>query len=325
MGIAQMADRARDALRPTNTLEAVVEPSRTTPNGLHGASLGAPPAPAAAAPAAPQRPGQGGKPAAYTLEPPAIARAYYVEEKDGERRYFDDYKRSALAMRATATSVSTKREDLNTVRAMLELAQARGWQTVQIQGSAEFRREAWIEATARGLQGRGFAATDVDRQEADRRRAERTPASETRAPAAAIQAPVTPVPQTPAKPAPLKTVLDTGKAEPATPSVAGHRKAVRAAQKELSPDGRLMLAALSEKIDRQMSRHHLETKAEMKAFVATELVKKERAQGPIVLSAEHKRAAASPEPAHSKAPKPEPAPAVASRDEPQAPRRTLSR
>lgn len=54
-------------------------------------------------------------------------------------------------------------------------------------------------------------------------------------------------------------------------------------------------------------------------------MKKERALGPIVLSAEHKRAAASPEPVSSTVPKPETAPVVALRDEPQTPRRTLSR
>jgi hypothetical protein len=322
MGIIE---RARDAWRPTNTLEAVVEPGRKLAKDLHSASPGASPAPVAAAPAAPPRPGQGGKPPAYTLEPATISKAYYVEEKDGERRYFDDYQRRALAMRATATSVSTKREDLNTVRAMLELADARGWQTVQIRGSAEFRREAWIEATARGLQGRGFAATDVERQEAERRRGEHRPVNEVRMPASASQAPVTSATQAPIKQAPANAAPAASQAEPAAPMLGDNRKAVREAQKELSPDGRLMLAALSEKIDRQMSRHHLETKAEMKAFVATELVKQERSQGPIVLSADQKRSAASLEPAPSRIPRPEPAPVNASRDEPQAPRRTLSR
>lgn len=269
MGITKMAQRTRDALRPANTLEAVLEPAKSQPKDLHGASPGSAPAPAAAAPAAPQLPEQSRKPAAYTLEPAIISSTYYVEEKNGERRYFDDYKRSALAMWATPTSVSTKREDMNTVRAMCELAQARGWQTVQIRGSAEFRHEAWIEATARDLQGQGFAATDVDRQEADRRRAERTPANQTRVPVAAVQAPAPTAPRMPAKQAPPEDGLAADKAEPAAPTVAAHHKAVRQAQKALSPDGRLMLAALSEKIDRQMSRHHLEVKADMKAFVAT--------------------------------------------------------
>jgi hypothetical protein len=98
---------------------------------------------------------------------------------------------------------------------------------------------------------------------------------------------------------------------------------VRDTQKELSPDGRLMMAALAEKIDRQMDRHGLEIRAQMKAFVALELVKKESAEGPIVLSAEHRRAAAAPEPTQA-APKPDPA-AIPRRSEPDAPRRSLGR
>jgi hypothetical protein len=302
---------------------------------LHGASPATSQAAAPVHPAQPQHLGQGSKPPAYTREPASIAKAYYVEEKSGERRYFDDYQRRALAMRATATSVSTKREDLGTVRAMLELAQALGWQTVQIRGSAEFRREAWIEATARGLPVRGFAATDVERQEAERRRAERPAGNEVRAPSPAsvssLAAPApTPTPAAPpaetaVKRAPANAIPVASKAEPAKPAPEDHRKAVREAQKALSPDGRLMLAALSEKIDRQMSRHQSETKAEIKAFVAAELMKKERSQGPIVLSAEHKRAAASPEPAAPSSRRHEPAVAAPPRHDADAPRRSLSR
>lgn len=63
----------------------------------------------------------------------------------------------------------------------------------------------------------------------------------------------------------------------------------------LSPDGKLILAALSEKIDRQMNRLHTDAKAELKLFVATELQAKERAQGPVQLSAEQRRMASAPE------------------------------
>ena len=45
-----------------------------------------------------------------------------------------------------------------------------------------------------------------------------------------------------------------------------------------------------------MNKLNVEAKAEMKAFVATELVKKERAEGPIVLSAEQRNLATAPEP-----------------------------
>ena len=57
-------------------------------------------------------------------------------------------------------------------------------------------------------------------------------------------------------------------------------------------------------------------------FAAAELVKKERAEGPVVLSATQKRAAHAPEPARN-TPKPEPA--QARRMEPEPPRRSLSR
>ena len=154
-----LADSARSALRPTNSIEAVPPPGG---EGLHRASPGA------------------GKAAPYTTEPDSIAKAYYVEDRGGERRYFDDYQRKALAMRATETSISSKREDLSTVRAMLEIAEARGWHSVEIRGSAEFKREALIEATVRGLEGRGYTPSDLDRQEADRRAAERRQANEVR-------------------------------------------------------------------------------------------------------------------------------------------------
>jgi hypothetical protein len=110
--------------------------------------------------------------------------------------------------------------------------------------------------------------------------------------------------------------------EPPTPTVNDSRRAIREARRELSEDGRLMFSALSEKIDRQMNKLNSEAKAEIKAFVGTELVKKERAEGPTVLSPQQRQAATAPE--RAPAP-PAPAPAPARRVEPEAPRRSLGR
>ena len=84
-----------------------------------------------------------------------------------------------------------------------------------------------------------------------------------------------------------------------------------------------MLAALSEKIDRQLNKHNVEAKAQLKAFVASELVKKERAEGPVVLSADQRLTAAAPEPVRQAAPvvPGQPARSV----EPDAPRRSIGR
>ena len=306
-------DKALDALRPTNSIEFVRSPESALPSV---------PVAAPAAPSQQQAPAAK-KPGPHTTESAAISNSYYVEDRGRERHFYDDYQRKALAMRVTDTVVSSKRQDLNTIKAIFEVADTRGWKSVELKGTAEFKREAWIEAQTRGLEARGYRATDLDRQEAERRGRERGQSNEVRA--AAI--PITPPVNAPVQPAKEAEKATPAKAGPAPskedePSIASYRKSYRSAQTGLSPDGRLVLSALTETIDRQMTKQTNLAKAEIKAFVATELVKKERAEGPVVLSAEQKRAASAPEPAReAKAPER----SNARRIEPDAPRRSLSR
>jgi len=374
-----LLDRLRDATKTTNTIEAVQPPElerRQEPRLAQSAPAapGAAPSPTEA-PVKPV-PTQAKAPA-YATEPEAISRAYFVEDRGSERRYFDDYQRKALAIRADDTTINSKREDLNTIRAMLTMAEARGWSEVKVAGSAEFKREAWIEAQARGITAQGYKAGDLDRQEADRRRAERGPdqsrpvapgeANEIRRAAPAPQQ-ATPAPTQPsveATQAPARTVkpeLDTAQAParkarsaegPPTASAAeaaqtrkaapaeaekpapqlttaDHRKVAKEAAAALSDDGKLVFAAMSEKIDRQMNKLNAEGKAEMKAYVATELVKKEKAEGPVVLTKEQRQLATGPEPAQQQqqqpaaqqpSPSPAPRPVQAPERAPEAPER----
>lgn len=392
-----MLDRLKDAARTTNSIEAVqplTGPQR--PADLHGAN---PAAPSSAPPAA-KKVAANPKAPAYTTEPEAISRAYYVESKGNERRYFDDYQRKNLSIRADDASISTKKEDLVTIRAMLTLAEVKGWSEVKVGGTADFKHEAWIEAQARGISAQGHKASDLDRQEADRRRAERGQApgqavprqdvnevrpvagqtgqsaaapktAQTVPPAAAQQLDAVPSrpaadlhganrgprQDTPQQAAALgyslsarnldvvppvaitvKAVPDQQPARPSgvqqpaaashqpAPANVDHRRALRDATAELSPDGRLVLAALSEKIDRQMNKLNADAKLETKAFAATELVKKEKLEGPVVLSPELRKLATAPEPAQVKqAPAPVPQPPVVRQVEPQPPQRSRGR
>lgn len=223
------------------------------------------------------------------------------------------------------------------MRGIRTLAQARGWTTVDIRGTTAFRREAWVEARVRGMDARGYNATDLDRQEADRRRAEGGPPNEMRPalaqPATTCRAPVeteTPAPPWPSATPDRKAPATDRPNEPSNaktdratpkPSLDETRTALRAAEQALSADGRLVLAALSEKIERQMNRVNAEAKADLKLFAASQLGKKERAEGPVVLSAEQKRAAHALEPARV-APVP---PAQGRRMEPGDPHRSRSR
>ena len=63
------------------------------------------------------------------------------------------------------------------VKAMVDRAEERGWTAVRIKGSAEFERQVWISATARGIKAIGYEPTEGDRlamaQERERLNAER--------------------------------------------------------------------------------------------------------------------------------------------------------
>ena len=228
-------------------------------------------------------PARGARPADAGWRDP-LAGVFTVEESGGERRYYDDPGRRSLALIATDRTIRSEREDRTTVAAMVALAAARGWTEIEITGSAAFRREAWLEARARGLDARGHEPTRPDVREAERRR------------------------------------IGLGRRSPdpgAAPSSRESREALGQDGRELSADGRLVLAALSDAIERRMTRIGAGAKAELTAFAAAELVRKERAQGPVVLTAAQRRAAQAPPPARS-APE---APGRERRAEPDPPQR----
>jgi hypothetical protein len=77
--------------------------------------------------------------------------------------------------KAIVTADSSQR----TVAAMVDVAEIKGWTKLQLSGSKEFQREAWIEATSRGMavQTRGYTPTQQDREEARNRSTVQTIAS----------------------------------------------------------------------------------------------------------------------------------------------------
>lgn len=76
-------------------------------------------------------------------------------------------------IRADAERIDGMLRGPATLGAMLDLAAARGWTEVAIRGDREVAREAWIEATARGLRAEGYAPSRDDLHAAEQRRVER--------------------------------------------------------------------------------------------------------------------------------------------------------
>jgi hypothetical protein len=109
--------------------------------------------------------------------PDRIRRKYYVvanepgkEGADGQARLYADERGEYLAFKVTEDRLVTRLAAAEVVRDMVSVAQHRHWESLQVRGSAEFRREAWLEAGARGMEVQGYQPTDLDRRTlADRR------------------------------------------------------------------------------------------------------------------------------------------------------------
>jgi hypothetical protein len=109
--------------------------------------------------------------------PDRIRRKYYVvanesgkDGPDGEARLYADEGGEYLAFKVTEDRLITRLAATEVIRDMVSVAQHRRWDALHVRGSVEFRREAWLEAGARGLEIQGYQPTELDRQTlADRR------------------------------------------------------------------------------------------------------------------------------------------------------------
>lgn len=159
-----------DLLRNQNSIEHAPEPElapAAAPGGFPpgGAAPGTGPAIPVSGPAIAPTPAS-----AARVDPPGIQAQYYIENAGKERRYYKDLEGKQLAFRADNKAVTTKQEDRTTVSHMLDVAQSNGWTSLHVRGTAAFKREAWIEAQARGLSVKGHEPTADDRRNVEARR-----------------------------------------------------------------------------------------------------------------------------------------------------------
>jgi len=58
--------------------------------------------------------------------------------------------------------LTTRSENAEVVRSLVEIAQARGWDEISVGGTKEFKRAVWHEATLQKIAVRGYGPTEVD-------------------------------------------------------------------------------------------------------------------------------------------------------------------
>jgi hypothetical protein len=89
----------------------------------------------------------------------SVQRRYLV---DGER-YLSRLAGNPLAFEDRGGRLRTSTDDPEVARSMMRLAFGQGWPQATLAGSAAFRREAWLEASALGLATRGYEPQPADR------------------------------------------------------------------------------------------------------------------------------------------------------------------
>ncbi len=115
-----------------------------------------------------------GRPGAAGDVPERLRRRYYVDGRGGDGLgFYVDAKIDRPAFRDHGDRLTAARTDPNVVRDLAAIAQHRGWTVIVARGEASFRREAWVEGRALGLEVRGYRPTERDLQEAERRLASR--------------------------------------------------------------------------------------------------------------------------------------------------------
>lgn len=96
--------------------------------------------------------------AARNVTPDALRKRFLQAEN---KFYFRDDE-NKLAFEDKGKRLATEHNDPEIARSMVDLAQAKGWSSIKLKGTDEFKREVWLQASLKGMDVQGFKPRDVD-------------------------------------------------------------------------------------------------------------------------------------------------------------------
>lgn len=108
--------------------------------------------------------------------PQRVTRKYYVTQAShnaDERRVYADERGEYLVFKDQGDRLTTRRHEAAIVRDLVAVAVHRDWSALRVSGSDAFRREVWLEASARGIDVSGYTPSQLDRAALARRADER--------------------------------------------------------------------------------------------------------------------------------------------------------
>jgi Large polyvalent protein-associated domain 7 len=97
-------------------------------------------------------------------EDPPLSERFTAIEHTWRTDYWQRDRPDRLGFSETWLTLKTAEHSASVILGMVDRARERGWTKLHLDGSPEFKREAWILATARGLETSGYTATLGDRE-----------------------------------------------------------------------------------------------------------------------------------------------------------------
>jgi len=91
-----------------------------------------------------------------SIMPESVARRFLKVEQE---YYYQD---QTLAFSDQGNKLATRGANPEVIRSLVQVAKARGWDSVTLKGTEEFRRSAWMEAAQNGMLVKGYKPTTLD-------------------------------------------------------------------------------------------------------------------------------------------------------------------
>lgn len=97
--------------------------------------------------------------------PQSVASDFVHTPSDSSFKSSKFYEKSnpvAVAFEDRGKSLSSSRDDNKTIGAMVAVAKSKNWNEIQVKGTEDFKRKAWLEAASQGIKVKGFKPTERD-------------------------------------------------------------------------------------------------------------------------------------------------------------------
>lgn len=93
--------------------------------------------------------------------PTSIKNQYLVNAN--ENKFFDKGNQQLAFEVVNDKRISTVHKDQKTIDSMLTVAQSKGWKPISLTGDKDFKREAWVQASMKGVPVQGYSPSKDDK------------------------------------------------------------------------------------------------------------------------------------------------------------------